>query len=127
MKKFALAGLTFLAPVLVLAQSTNQTVDSAQALSKFVIDFINNIGVPLVFALSFIFFIVGIFMYFIAGGADEAKRTKGKELMIYGIIGFFVMISVWGLVRILTGTIRLDNATPTQNNGLPRAENTRAN
>jgi hypothetical protein len=124
MKKFALAGLSFFLPAIAFAQSTSQTVDSVQGLAKFVIDFINNIAVPVVFALAFIVFIIGVFRFFIAGASDEAKREKGKDLMIYGIIGFFVMVSVWGLVRILTGTVRLDNSTPTQGNGFPKASQT---
>ncbi len=122
MKKFALAGLTFFLPALAFAQSTSNTVDSAQELAVYVTEFINNIIVPLVFALAFVVFIIGIFMYFIAGAANEEKRAKGKQIMIYGIIGFFVMISIWGLVHILTGTIRLDNSVPTQGNGLPKAD-----
>ena len=47
------------------------------------------------------------------GGADEEKKQKGQALMLYGIIGFFVMISVWGLVRILTGSVGLNNNVPT--------------
>lgn len=125
MKKFALTSLSFFLPAFAFAQSSSQQIDSAQSLARFVIDFINNIAVPLVFALAFIFFIVGVFMYFIAGAANEEKRGKGRSLMIYGIIGFVVMISVWGLVHILTGTIRLDNAVPTQGNGLPQAAQTR--
>ena len=122
MKKFALAGLSFFLPALALAQSSG-TIDSGQELAQFVIDFINNILVPLVFALAFIIFIFGVFQYFIAGAANEEKRDKGRSFMIYGIIGFFVMVSVWGLVHILTGTIRLDNGVPTQGNGLPKAAN----
>ncbi len=122
MKKFALAGLSFFLPALAFAQSTSNTVDSAQELAVYVTEFINNIIVPLVFALAFVVFIIGIFMYFIAGAANEEKRAKGKQIMIYGIIGFFVMISIWGLVHILTGTIRLDNSVPTQGNGLPKAD-----
>jgi hypothetical protein len=123
MKKFALTGLSFLLPAVAFAQSTSQTVDSVQGLAQFVIAFINNILVPLVFALAFIVFIFGVFQYFIAGAANEEKREKGKSFMIYGIIGFFVMVSVWGLVHILTGTVRLDNGVPTQGNGLPKAPN----
>ncbi len=110
MKKFALAALSFFAPVVAFAQSATTQIDSAQSLAKWVIDFINNILVPLVFALSFIIFIFGVFRYFIAGAADEGKRDTGRQFMIYGIIGFFVMLSVWGLVHLLTGTIRLDNS-----------------
>ena len=29
--------------------------------------------------------------------------------MLWGLIGFFVMVSIWGLVNILTGTIQLGN------------------
>ena len=125
MKKFVLTSLSFFLPTFAFAQSSGQQIDSAQSLARFVIDFINNIAVPLVFAVSFIVFIVGVFLYFIAGAANEEKRKNGKNIMIYGIIGFVVMISVWGLVHILTGTIRLDNSVPTQGNGLPQAAQTR--
>ena len=111
MKKLALAGLTFFAPVLAFAQSSSQTIDSAQGLAKWVIDFINNIAVPLIFALAFVVFIFGVFRFFIAGGHDEEKRESGKQLMIYGLVGFFVMVSVWGLVHILTGTLNLNGNT----------------
>jgi len=120
MKKFVLASLSFLMPALAFAQSATQTVDSAQSLSAWVIAFINNIAVPLIFALSFVVFIFGIFRYFIAGAANEEKRKSGRDIMIYGIIGFAVMITVWGLVHLLTGTIRLNNSLPSQGNGLPQ-------
>jgi hypothetical protein len=124
MKKLALAGLSFLLPVFAFAQSTNTEVDSVQSLSKFIIDFINNIGVPFIFALSFIVFIWGVFLYMIAGASDKEKRDKGRDVIIYSIIGFFAMIAIWGLVHILTGTIRLDNSVPTQGNGLPKTGQT---
>lgn len=125
MKKFVLSSLSFFLPAIAFAQSSSQTIDSAQSLAKWVIDFINNIAVPLIFALSFIFFIFGVFRYFIAGAANEEKRKSGRDIMIYGIIGIVVMICVWGIVHILTGTIRLDQSVPTQGNGLPQAAQTR--
>jgi hypothetical protein len=40
-------------------------------------------------------------------------KEKGKSLMLWGLIGFFVMVSVWGLVNILTGTVSFgNNAAP---------------
>lgn len=105
MKKIAYAGAAFALPVLALAQ----TVNSVQDLASFVINLINNVAVPLVFALAFIVFIWGVFRYFILGGHDPKKRDEGKGLMIWGIVGFFLMVSVWGLVHILTGTLNLNN------------------
>lgn len=122
MKKIAYTGLAFLTPVLVFAQAERARIDSLQDVAAFVIAVINTILVPLVFALAFIVFIWGVFMYFIKGGA-EPEREKAKSLMLYGIIGFFVMVSVWGLVRILTGTVNLNNANPTVNGELPSAPN----
>ena len=72
---------------------------------------INNVLVPLIFAVAFLVFIWGVFQYFIAK-SEEAKEN-GKNLILYGLIGFFVMVSVWGLVNILVGTFSLNNAAPT--------------
>lgn len=104
MKKLAFIGASLALPFLAAAQ-----VDSLQDLGSFIIDLINNVAVPLVFAIAFIVFIWGVFMYFIAGGHDEEKQSQGKSLMLWGLIGFFIMVSVWGLVNILTGTLNLDN------------------
>jgi hypothetical protein len=108
MKKFALAGIALAFPFLAFAQ----TVTSLQSLASFVINLINNVATPLVFAVSFIVFIWGVFTYFIAGGHDPLKQKTGRLFMIYGIVGFALMVSVWGLVHILTGTISTDNAQP---------------
>lgn len=114
MKKIAFSGAALAFPFLALAQ----TVNSIQDLASFTINLINNVAVPLVFALAFIVFIWGIFQYFILGGHDDTKKKLGKSLMIWGIVGFAVMVSVWGLVRILTGTVNLNNTqvlpTPVQ-------------
>lgn len=74
--------------------------------------FIGGVLIPLVFALAFLAFIWGLFLYFIAGGADEEKRAQGKQLAIWGVVGFFVMVSVWGLVNIIRGTFNLNNQVP---------------
>jgi predicted PurR-regulated permease PerM len=119
MKKLGYIATAFALPLFAFAQIQ---ATSAQSLSLGVIQFINTILVPLIFALAFFVFIWGVFQYFIAGGHDEEKKEKGKSLMLYGLIGFFVMVSVWGLVNILVGTFNLDKNiprlpdAPTQNN-----------
>ena len=66
---------------------------------------------PLFIAIAVIVLLVAIVNYMRAG-EDEEKRSKAKSLMIYGIIGLFVMVSVWGLVNLLTGTFDLDTDIP---------------
>ncbi|MBI2025575.1 hypothetical protein HYT04_02205 [Candidatus Kaiserbacteria bacterium] len=75
----------------------------------FVINFINNVLVPVLFAVAFIVFLYGAFKTFIVGANSEEVKEQGKNLMLWGLIGFFVMVSIWGLVNILTGTIRFGN------------------
>jgi len=60
---------------------------------------------PFLVSLGVVYFVWGIVQYFI-GDSDEAKK-KGKDRIMYGIIGLAVIISVWGLVYILTDTFGL--------------------
>lgn len=110
-KRLAYLGLTFALPALAFAQ-TSSSIGSLQDAGQWIIDFINSTAVPVVFALAFIVFIFGVFQYFILGRGDEAKAQQGRSLMLWGIIGFFVMVAVWGLVNILLGTFNLDSSAP---------------
>lgn len=78
-----------------------------------ILSIIDTVIVPLIFAIALLTFVWGVYEYFIAGGADEEKRKQGRNFIMYGLIGFFVMISVWGLVNLLLGTFALDNNRPT--------------
>jgi len=74
---------------------------------------------PMLIAIAVIVLLVAIINY-IRAGEEEEKREKAKSLMIYGIIGLFVMVSIWGLVAILSGTFNLSNDIPdTVNDLLP--------
>lgn len=53
--------------------------------------------------MTVVAFLYGVQKYILAG-ADETKLKEGRDMMIYGIIGIFVMVSVWGLVKLVTDT-----------------------
>ena len=118
MKKLVYSALALVLGLTALPVFAQPRVSSVQDAGRFFTDIITNVAVPVIFALAFIVFIWGIFLYFIAGGHDEEKRKSGKQLMLWGILGFFIMVSVWGLVNILVGSVGLDNQGPQQ---LPRA------
>ncbi len=84
-------------------------VNNLNDLGSFVINLINNVLVPVLFAVAFIVFLWGAFQAFILGAQNDTAKEKGKNLMLWGLIGFFVMISIWGLVNILVGTIQFGN------------------
>lgn len=68
--------------------------------------------VGLLVALSLVYFLWGVFKYIQSVG-DETKRKEGVNMMTYGIIALFVIVSVWGLVNVLKNTFQLD-PTPTR-------------
>lgn len=70
---------------------------------NFITCLIGRSVVPLIFTLAVVMFMWGV-VQFIMGAEEEAKRTKGKQFMLWGIVALFVMVSVWGLVRILGTT-----------------------
>lgn len=109
-------AITAFAMPLVSLAAVNNLSDAG----SFVINTINNVLVPVLFAVAFIVFLWGAFKTFILGANSEEVKDQGKNLMLWGLIGFFVMVSIWGLVNILTGTVSFgNNAGPTS--GTPKA------
>ncbi len=66
-----------------------------------VMTFINSILIPLVFAVALLAFIYGMYRYFILGGDNDGDRETGRSLMVWAIIGFVLMVSIWGIVNLL--------------------------
>lgn len=64
--------------------------------------------IPIMMMLALIYFIYGLAEYIKESG-DTGKITEGRTRMIWGVLAMFVIISVWGLVRFLDETFKLDN------------------
>lgn len=69
--------------------------------------------IPFIVGLTVFVILWGIFNY-VVHGAEEEKRTEGRQFILYGIIGLFLMLSVWGLVNVLVNTFSLDNTIKTE-------------
>lgn len=69
---------------------------------------INKSLIPLIFALAIIMFMWGVVQFVINSG-EEAKKEKGRQFMIWGIIALTVMFSVWGIVSVLGTTFGIDS------------------
>lgn len=68
---------------------------------SIIIDLIRSL-VPLVVALTLLVFIWGIFQ--LVRSNSEDARKEAIAVITWGIVALFVMVSVWGLVGILTST-----------------------
>ena len=105
--RIALASAALALPLAASAATINNASDAG----SFIINTINGILVPVLFAIAFIVFLWGAFEVFILGANNSDTKEKGKNHMLWGLVGFFVMVSVWGLVNILTGTVGFGNNT----------------
>jgi hypothetical protein len=117
MKKFIIPALLF-GPALALAQAPQSP--NLSYLTGFLTTLKSLVGtaLPLVVGLALLAFFWGV-AQFIWGGDD--KRAEGKQHMIWGIVGLFVMVSVWGLVGFLGSIVGVNTTggsanVPTVNN-----------
>lgn len=101
-KKYIPVALAF-TPFLAMAADVNSLI-------KTIMDILN-VVVPLLIAVAVVVFLWGVVQYITAAG-DEEKRKSGRQTMIWGIVGLFVMVAVWGLVNILISTFGLDTSVP---------------
>jgi len=110
MKKFGLIAASLALPVFAGAQAVNTSYIDSILIS---IQRILNLALPIIIAAAVVYFIYGIARY-VMSGSDDAKAAA-KDKIIYGIVGLFVMISVWGLVNILVRTFNLNNTPDIRN------------
>ncbi len=100
MKKFIFISLAFLLPAVVSAQG-----------GTFVDSFMLIVGVQtlvgrliiVVAAIALLVFFWGLVKYI--NKASEGEVKEGRDLMIWGTIALFVMVSIWGLVRFIQGEL----------------------
>jgi hypothetical protein len=59
--------------------------------------------ITLLVSLAIALFFYGIIKSMLSAG-DPKARKEGINIMIYGIVALFVMVSLWGLVAILQNT-----------------------
>ena len=104
MKKFVIPAGVLLLPGIALAATLEDV------LNKFG-DLINIAG-PIVVGLALLYFFWGLANY-IFSSDDPEKKESGRNIMIWGVIALFVMVSVWGLVNVISSTFNLDTSTPT--------------
>jgi len=82
-----------------------------QNIVNLVISTILNPLILLFLGLAVVYFMWGVFKY-VGKGESESDRREGAQMMMYGIVAIFVMVSVWGLVTILINTFGLSTSVP---------------
>jgi len=99
----------FALPFVAFAQ---YSIQNSSGLFDAVRSILNAI-IPIIIALAVVYILWGVVQSFVKGSDEE--RQAGHSKILYGIIGLFVMVSIWGLVNILVNTTGLNNQIPNVN------------
>ena len=68
---------------------------------------VDNIVMPIVqltFALAVVVFVWGLIGFF-KNGDESAERTKGQQHILWGVVGMAIMVSVYGIIRLVANTV----------------------
>lgn len=118
MKNFITASTMvalFVAPLSVFATELKDTFESIGEL----------IGIltPIIVALALMAFFWGLAMYVLNFSGEDKDKKKGRDMMVYGLLVLFVMVSVWGIVNILQSTFDINqNTTTLTGNKIPKVD-----
>lgn len=85
---------------------------------KGVIEMFTNIGlsiIPFLGAVAFLVFVWGV-ARFIRSAGNEKEIKDSKNLLIWGIIGLFVLVTIWGIIAFLSSEFGFGSGTP----GIPQ-------
>ena len=91
----------------VAAAQSGINLSAITPYSQGIINVINGILVPVLMAVALIVFLYGVYKYFILGAASDSDRETGRQFVLWGIIGFVIILSVWGLVLVVSGAFGL--------------------
>ena len=116
LKKIAASVIAF-SPLVAFAQyAPSQGIHGLFLLVQQVLNWL----VPIFIALAVVWLIWNVFQYTIA--ADPEKKKESTGAIVWGIVGIFVMVSIWGLVAILQSTFGTSGVQSTVGNPLPQIQ-----
>ncbi|NTV22326.1 MAG: hypothetical protein HGB03_02045 [Candidatus Yonathbacteria bacterium] len=71
-----------------------------------IVEHIVNPIIGVVFALGFALFLWGVAAYIFQSG-DENARENGRNHMLWGLAGMFIMVTVGGIIKFIQATLGL--------------------
>ena len=103
MKKAAFISVSlFAVPMIAFAQTLGPLRQLIAAVGGIVAAL-----VPILITLALVVFFFGLVKY-LWGSNGEQDHKQGRSLMIWGLIALFVMVSVWGIIRLVGSALNVN-------------------
>ncbi|MEY4747459.1 MAG: hypothetical protein RLZZ416_508 [Candidatus Parcubacteria bacterium] len=104
MRKFIGSGIALGTAALPALASAATLLDTLALANTFL-----NALIGLFITLAIVVFFWGLIQYLLKAGEEKAK---GLSIMFYGVIAIFVMVSIWGIIRLLQSTFKVTSTDP---------------
>ena len=102
--KYLISGSITFAPALAFAESTSTLKTLIGTLAGYL-----DLALELIMGFAVLMFVYYVVKYFIK---PNEKHDEAASYVMWSLIGFFVILSLWGLVNILIGTFNLGTTSP---------------
>lgn len=101
MKKLLIHSYFYILPAIVLAQESDETVQTL--LEKISVAIINPI-INLLLVVATLVFLWGVIQYSLAADSPD-KAKKARSQIVWGIVGLAVMASAWSIVNLIEDSL----------------------
>lgn len=99
-RKIAQISLAVLLLPLIAGAQPEDFKGAVNSLTNFV-----STLVPLLMAVALLVFFWGLATYVYSAGSD--KKETSKQRMVWGVVGLFVITTIWGIVALIGGSISI--------------------
>lgn len=110
MKKILWLTMGFLAPLISFAQFNPNPTAAGQGQNVFTLlstgQSLMNLLIKVLVGFAVVMIVIGVVRFIMAGASgDEEAGKKAKSTILYGVLGLFVITTIWGLVGIVKRTL----------------------
>lgn len=79
-------------------------LDTLNLINRFL-----NALVPMIITIAIIWFFWGLVQYLTKIGEEKSEAIQH---MIWGVVAIFVMVSIWGIIKLLQSTFKVGDTNP---------------
>ena len=87
-------------PQITFADGITDIIDAA-------FNLVNNVLVPLAFAVCLLYFFWGVAKYIRTGAGSDKSNEEGKRVMVWGVVGLFIALSIWGIITFIQNDLNI--------------------
>lgn len=95
----------------VILLYTYEYMEAALKIIKNINSIVLNPIIILLFGIALMYFVYGVLEYLFKSKSDPAAIQAGAKHIGWGLFGMFIMVSVFGFLKVIINSLPIDSAT----------------